>query len=211
MCNKVPKDSLIADWGDAKVASDEPKNWNPAAMGNILGSISIKIVICQSQFEEYKTGRACQSAGKCPSTPTSGGVHATGKRVRCLPSKSAKPIHENWLACFPLKFILSQKFDSSDKRDNKNTLSGKPKNSEFTFMMDQESAQKNMCVLKKYNYDLKAALAAQKDSPLTYGSEFKLIDVLEPVFGLHPNWRRKKSILKHGSCWPLKDLLIQRH
>ena len=48
-------------------------------------------------------------------------------------------------------------------------LSGKPKKSEFTFLMDQESAQKNMCVLKKYNYDLKAALAAQEESPLTVG------------------------------------------
>ena len=41
--------------------------------------------------------------------------------------------------------------------------------------MDQESAQKNMCVLKKYDYDLKEALAAQQDSPLTCGSEFKPI------------------------------------
>ena len=72
--------------------------------------------------------------------------------------------------------------------------------------MDQESAQKNMCILKKYNYDLKAALVAQRDLPLIYGSEFKSIDVLESIFGLHPNWQRMKSILKHGSCWPLNDL-----
>ena len=42
LANSVPtaneeNDNLVAAWRDAKVASDEPKTWNPAAMGNILG------------------------------------------------------------------------------------------------------------------------------------------------------------------------------
>ena len=65
--------------------------------------------------------------------------------------------------------------------------SNKPAKSEFIFLMGQESAQKNMCVLKKYDYDLKAALVAQQDSPLTHGSEFKLVNILESVFGPHPS------------------------
>ena len=61
-------------------------------------------------------------------------------------------------------------------------------------------------MLRKYNYNVKTAIEAQKDSPLSYGSEFKATEILDPIFGLHPNWNRMRFILKNGSCWPLDDL-----
>jgi hypothetical protein len=41
---------------------------------------------------------------------------------------------------------------------------------------------------------------------LGYGSEFKPIETLEPIFENHPSWRRMKRILTHGSKWPLQPL-----
>jgi hypothetical protein len=59
-------------------------------------------------------------------------------------------------------------------------------------------------VLGRYNFDLHAAWAAQKNTPLGYGSEFRKPEVLEPLLGKHPHWPRIKHILHHGSIWPLE-------
>jgi hypothetical protein len=70
-----------------------------------------------------------------------------------------------------------------------------------------EAANKNFILLKrKFGGDLSEALLAQSDSPLGYGSEFKPIETLEPIFENHPSWRRMKRILMHGSKWPLQPL-----
>ena len=70
-----------------------------------------------------------------------------------------------------------------------------------------EAANKNFILLKrKFGGDLSEALLAQSDSPLGYGSEFKPIETLEPIFENHPSWKRMKRILTHGSKWPLQPL-----
>ena len=77
----------------------------------------------------------------------------------------------------------------------------------FAFEFNLEAANKNYIVLKhKFGGDLSEALLAQSDSPLGYGSEFKPIETLEPIFENHPSWRRMKRILTHGSKWPLQTL-----
>ena len=77
----------------------------------------------------------------------------------------------------------------------------------FAFEFNLEAANKNFILLKrKFGGDLSEALLAQSDSPLGYGSEFKPIKTLEPIFENHPSWRRMKSILTHGSKWPLQPL-----
>jgi len=54
----------------------------------------------------------------------------------------------------------------------------------FTFEFNLEAANKNFILLKrKFGGDLLEALLAQSDSPLGYGSEFKPIKILEPIFG----------------------------
>jgi len=78
----------------------------------------------------------------------------------------------------------------------------------FAFEFNLEAANKNFILLKcKFGGDLSEALLAQSDSPLGYGSEFKPIEMLEPIFESHPSWRRMKRILTHGSNkWPLQPL-----
>ena len=77
----------------------------------------------------------------------------------------------------------------------------------FVFEFNLEAANKNFILLKrKFGGDLSEALLAQSDSPLGYGSEFKPIETLEPIFENHPSWRRMKRILMHGSKWPLQPL-----
>jgi hypothetical protein len=53
---------------------------------------------------------------------------------------------------------------------------------------------KNYLVMKQAKLDLGKAIEAQSKSPLGYGSEFKLPEVLEPLFRLHPNWERILNI-----------------
>ena len=72
-------------------------------------------------------------------------------------------------------------------RDVTNLPSSRPANMEFKFFLDQESAQRNFCILQKYTFDLAKALEAQENSPLSYGSEFKPTNVLSLIFALHPN------------------------
>ena len=76
----------------------------------------------------------------------------------------------------------------------------------FHFEMTAEAAQKNFIILRRYNMSLAEAIAAQSDSPVGYGSEFRPTSVLAPIFRHHPNWERMCSILSHGSDWPLTPL-----
>ena len=84
--------------------------------------------------------------------------------------------------------------------------SNRPANMEFKFFLDQESSQRNFCILQKYNFDLSKALKAQENSPLSYGLEFKSTKVLSSIFALHPTWETMKHILENDSCWPLEEL-----
>ena len=94
-------------------------------------------------------------------------------------------------------------------REMVNSSSIEPANPEFSFLLDQESAHKKLCVLKKYDFNLETALDAQKDSPLSYGSEFKSTEILDSIFSRHPNWNRMKLILKKCSSWPMENLPLQ--
>ncbi len=77
---------------------------------------------------------------------------------------------------------------------------------DFAFELTQEAAQKNFILLSKYNFNIKEALQSQRGTPLEYGSEFRKVEVLQELFGMHPNWGRLESILRRGSSWPMKEL-----
>jgi len=72
--------------------------------------------------------------------------------------------------------------------------------------MTDEAAQHNLQVLSEHDMSLEKAIQAQVGSPVSYGSEFRPVDILEGVFGQHPNWKRMKQILTTGSSWPLDEL-----
>ena len=81
----------------------------------------------------------------------------------------------------------------------------RPANMEFKFLLDQESAQRNFCILQKYKFDLAKALKAHENFPVSYGSEFRSTIFLSSIFALHPKWKRMKRILENGFCWPLEE------
>ena len=73
-----------------------------------------------------------------------------------------------------------------------------PENPLFEFKMTSEATNKNLLVLKIFNFDVKAALAAQVKSLMGYGSEFRKGEILLPFVQYHPLWPRLEKILKHG-------------
>ena len=78
----------------------------------------------------------------------------------------------------------------------------KPTKPEFAFDMSMEAAKRNYLLLKKYDGSLAVALQAQGYSPLSMGSEFRPIDVLQAIYGRHPFWERMVSLLKGSRTDP---------
>jgi hypothetical protein len=77
---------------------------------------------------------------------------------------------------------------------------------EFKFELTMAAAKKNYLMLGKYYFDLAAAIAANKTSPMGYGSEFRKPDVLQPLLSMHPLWLKLEDILTNGVQYPLKPL-----
>jgi hypothetical protein len=82
----------------------------------------------------------------------------------------------------------------------------RPSAPEFRFELSCDAANHNAKALERYGFNLGVAIEANSSSPLGYGSEFRPVHVLEPLFEHHPNWNRLKSLLTIGSKWPLDEL-----
>jgi hypothetical protein len=77
----------------------------------------------------------------------------------------------------------------------------------FEFDMSVEAAKKNyMILMHKFGGDLHQALHAQQGSPLQYGSEFKPVSILAPIFENHLTWDKMMTLLTEGSMWPLSPI-----
>jgi hypothetical protein len=76
----------------------------------------------------------------------------------------------------------------------------------FKFEMNGAAAESNFLVLRKFNFDLEKALAAQVGLPVGYGSEFQKGKLLLPLLKNHPLWNRMKKMLTHGSQWPTEPI-----
>ncbi len=57
-------------------------------------------------------------------------------------------------------------------------------------------------MLKRFGLCIKNALAAQQNSPLGFGSEFRKAATLRSLLHRHPNWTR----FEKGSDWPLDEI-----
>ena len=75
----------------------------------------------------------------------------------------------------------------------------------FRFDVSDEAARFNMNLLKKNNFNLEKLLNATP-SITSYGSEFKSANELEPLLKLHPRWKELKKKLRHGACFPVKEV-----
>ena len=153
-------------------------------------------------------GRLPTSCGsKWPSQPNNSGRITTCTKCKQIPTNCFEP--------FPGKGQISCRVQQKNWPGNlieiakeiTNLPSCGLSNPEFKFFLDldQESAQKNLCAMKKYDYNLTASIEAQKDSPLTYGSEFKSTEDLDSIFAFRLNWNRMKSILKMVPAVPWKN------
>ena len=76
----------------------------------------------------------------------------------------------------------------------------------FRFEMTSEAAKHNTRTLESFQFDLEAAIAAQQDSPVSFGSEFRHWSKLEPLLKRHPLWTQIKEILSNGATFPLQPI-----
>jgi hypothetical protein len=76
----------------------------------------------------------------------------------------------------------------------------------FQFVMSHAAASANLAFLRRHDFHMNHAIAAQPGSPVSFGSEFRPACLLEPVFQCHPLWPKVKSILHEGAVFPLDPI-----
>ena len=76
----------------------------------------------------------------------------------------------------------------------------------FRFEWSDDAARHNLEVLRSFNLDLAAAIAAQPFSSLTPGSEFRSAALLAPLLSAHPLWPRFFERITVGAEFPLTPI-----
>jgi len=64
----------------------------------------------------------------------------------------------------------------------------------------------NMLLLKQHGDSIQNLILAYPNSFISPGSEFRPINVLEPLLMHHHNWLKIRNILQVGSIWPLHPI-----
>jgi hypothetical protein len=77
---------------------------------------------------------------------------------------------------------------------------------EFQFFWTKQAAKHNLSILEYYNMDLDRALQSQPFGALMFGSEFRPVDVLAPLFGCHPLWHQVRWYLTEGTSLPVTPI-----
>ncbi|GKY93515.1 hypothetical protein MPSEU_000318900 [Mayamaea pseudoterrestris] len=73
----------------------------------------------------------------------------------------------------------------------------------FRFELTDDAANHNLAVLSANNMDLRHLLFSNKDLPTCPGSNFRPIELLDPLFHGHPRWLRVRQTLTTGASFPL--------
>ena len=81
----------------------------------------------------------------------------------------------------------------------------KPSQHLFQFTPSIAAAQHNSSIISKHG-GLAQAIAAQPNSCVSFGSEFRPVEVLAPLFKNHPLWGRMSSHLEDGASYPLEPI-----
>ena len=79
----------------------------------------------------------------------------------------------------------------------------------FSFKRAHEAAVRNSKIMAAFKGDLGAEIAANKDSPVNYGSEFRDTMALEKLFLHHEDKTKIISIIKHGSRYHLNPIEVE--
>ena len=130
-------DNLVATWGDAKVASDEPR-WNPAAVGNILGESATPTIAANATLDDGASASKLSSAKASPKTPKPVGpakvlasAPPSHQLVEDMPPANASCAHPPTVSnpfmdvgspSFPEKLFWPKRFSSIGQRDDKTAL-----------------------------------------------------------------------------------------
>eukprot|EP00957_Ditylum_brightwellii_P107274 8185461-Ditylum_brightwellii.AAC.1 len=72
--------------------------------------------------------------------------------------------------------------------------------------MTTEAAEQKLCIQTKYNGCQGKTLEAPCDSILGYSSEFRPVELLEPIFIKHLNQLRMKNTPTRRSSWSTEEL-----
>ena len=76
----------------------------------------------------------------------------------------------------------------------------------FRFEKSAEAATHNTEILRQHNMSFSAAITAGPFTPCSPGSEFRPTNILADVFACHPTWDKFKTILDHGSSFPMDEI-----
>ena len=68
----------------------------------------------------------------------------------------------------------------------------------LSFQISKASAIKNFQVLRDNNWNLEKVINSKEFSVTNYGSEFKVVDDLDPLLELHPRWKTLRHKLING-------------
>jgi len=111
----------------------------------------------------------------------------------------------NTLKCF--KYIIDPPEDfitmlTSILKSEQST----PRAPSLRWDLSHEAALHNMTLIQEHGNNIQNYLEKNEDTFISFGSEFRPPDTLEPLLCRHPNWQRFKLLLQKGSSWPLEDL-----
>ena len=156
--------------------------------GNHLGDIPL-IRPLREHIEEAIRPFSMDKYGKCiiPESPQCPNGQAAEKQ-RLIPGRPARS---------KLLRVISQILHSKPPK-----IHSPP----FVFEPTVEAARQNFQVLQQHDMNLDAALSSGPLSPNSFGSEFRDTAILEPLYGIHPDWPKMKSILDFGTSFPMEEL-----
>ena len=86
----------------------------------------------------------------------------------------------------------------------------KPTATPFRFEATHEAAIHNAAILQKHDFDMAKVIAAHPNSHLSYGSEFRAAQTLEPLLEKSPFWNEVEKSLTKGARYPLERISNKR-
>jgi hypothetical protein len=81
-----------------------------------------------------------------------------------------------------------------------------PTHPKFQFFWNKQATKHNLSILEYYNMDLDRALRSQPFGALTFGSKFRPVNMLAPLFGCHPLWHQVQRYLTEGTSPPVTPI-----
>ena len=64
----------------------------------------------------------------------------------------------------------------------------------------------NAYILQSHNFDITRTIASNTNIHISYGSEFRTVEVLEPLLHKTPLWKEVSEVLVKGAKYPLERI-----